>query len=312
MRVLLVIVLASALPCMTNAEERFYQIMGADGRMQVIRESVADDSSEAQSSGALPLKQSSAASEPKDQDRAQAKDNPPRKLTEVYAPYDGEEYVDSDAMDAAHENPDNGAKKNFYVIPDGIGRRVEGMSDEVQQASAPDDALSAKRYVDLRHSTMSRDIAQIQGLQSGCLLETEKKRAKLLPAGELGDVIFDRKLANYVRPGEVVQLYRLEKPGLGSATVKSYAMKDDEPAFALPWLAFADKNGCVSRIDDAYFQRFYPADRYKRAMLQASLLMHVEDAFVLVVMPDARKESTSNRLEYRVSSIGRVSLKWQY
>jgi hypothetical protein len=310
MRALLLIALVSALPCMTNAEERFYQIMGADGRMQVIREPVPDKSSV--DASASPLQPSSASSDIKGQAMEPTPQNQSKKLIEVYAPYDGEDYVDSDAMDAVHEGADNGAKKHFYVIPDGIGQRVEGMSDEVPQAFVPDDALPAQRYVDLKQATTSRDISQIQGLESGCLLAADKENAKILQVGKLGDVVFDRRLANYVRPGEVVQLYRLEKPGLGSATIKSYAMKDNEPAFALPLLAFADKNGCVSRIDDAYFQRFYPADRYKRAMLEARLLVHVDDAFVLVIMPDGSEDRAENGLEYRVSSIGRVSLKWQY
>lgn len=307
MRTSRAMILIAFLPCLVSAEERFYQVMGADGRMQLIHDAAPANSATPQADKA-PV-DAGVVVDGKSEVLGK-KSKPSNKLLDVYAPYDSEKYVDSDAMDEAHESAGNGARQHFYVIPDGVGQRIEGMTEEAPVAPVATVSEDA-HFVDLRQSHTPRAISEVRGLQSGCLLEQNKIKAKPLAEGQLGDLVFDKRLANHVQSGEIVELYRLDTPGLRSATIKSYAMTDDEPAFVLPLVAFADKNGCVSRVDDAYFQRYRSASRYKHAMLEATLVLHVDDVYVLVVMPGERKNSAGAKLEYRVSSIGRVSLKWQ-
>lgn len=298
-----------------KAEERFYQFIDASGRIQTIRQDVPQDAAEkdersASGAGSAPVptpeKQFAPAAMP-----MPAKAKSTQKSEPPYAAYDGDEYLDSEVMDDSHAMSAP-ARKRFYVVNDGVGQRVENMDGAAEGFAVPAVAASDEvDYIELRDEYMQPSDVKISDVESGCLSSAQVKSAKALELGKLADLVFDKQLANYVKAGHLAETYRIEGRGFRSVSLRSYARTDIDPAFAMPLIAFASEKGCITRIADGYFQRYFPATKSKHAMLEASLVLHSDDVYVLLVMPVMHKGRAGFKPQYGISSLGRVSIKWQ-
>jgi hypothetical protein len=292
--------------CTADAEERFYQVIDATGRMQVIRAPAAQKPVESISSSAaevaLPAPAGEALSEHQEKTQPSASQAP-------YAAYDGDEFVDSDALDSAHEQP---GKNKFYVVNDPAGTRIQSMSEGEGASAAPvRNALPAREYVALKDGSVVVTEPVLLDEGKACLTDKQIQQSEELLAGRMDDVVFDRKLSGFLPASGLVQLYRVSGEGFGSLRVRSYARKDVDPDFVVPRLGFADARGCVTRVTDLYFQRYYAATKSKHPMLEADIVLHVDEAYLFLLTPSAPVKEAQPRPEYRLGSLGRVSVKWQ-
>lgn len=308
-RVLLMVLFSSASTAI--AEERFYQVMDASGRMQVIREPTSPSSEKVEAV---------TASSPKlvDQNlvpvRSELQTQPSAKAKSVLAPYasyDGDEYVDSEAMDNSHQTQRE--KQRFFIMSDGAGQRIENMSGGYEQASASPSQSSVLQdeFLSLRVSYTQLPLTLARVMPNGCLSGQQIEGARALGSSRLSDVVFDKQLMNFVAPGQAIQVYRVSSEGARTISFRSYSRTDVEPAFAVPFVAFADGKGCINRIVDGYFQRFYPETKSRHPLLEGELVMHADDAYVMLIMPMSEVGGRNYKPEYRISSLGRISIKWQ-
>lgn len=304
------------------AEERFYQVIDASGRLQVIKGDVLEDKRDARPElsgssgtaavkpGALPEPGGDAKSPASATGSSSEKGEVKAPVKAPYAAYDGGEFVDSEQMDVSHQQQ---GRDKFYVVSDSAGTRYERIS-EGDGAVSPlpsSDVTSERAYIELKNDY--RLLQDISAVNSGslCFSEKQVKNGEELQAGKSRDVAFTKGVRGFVRPLAAVQLYRVVGEGFGSLHVRSYAAKDIEPEFVKPLLGFADASGCLTRVVDGYFQRYYEPTVSKHSMLEANLALHAEDAFVILIMPEELKNERGDGYEYRVGSLGRISVKWQ-
>lgn len=296
------------------AEERFYQVIDASGRMQLIREGIdekaveksAEEKSDSPRSRATDVSPSVSAE--KFDETAPAPALVKASPSSPYAVYESDEYIDSEVMDESHRSND---KKRFVILSDGVGQRIENMSGTNEAFSAPLSTAISENYVALKNTYVPLPIVSAKDIRGGCLSEPQMNAAQLLPVGRISDIVFDKRLANYIAAGELVQTYRIRGHGARTVFLRSYAKTDLEPSFIVPLLAFADAKGCIDRVADSYFQRFYPETKSRHPLLEASLVMHSEDTYLLFIMPGGLINTVTDSPEYRISSVGRVSIKWQ-
>ncbi|MGH8493487.1 MAG: hypothetical protein ACRERR_10345 [Moraxellaceae bacterium] len=298
-----------------DAEERFYQVIDASGRVQTLREPAALAAPVNKAPPSPEIKKPSETAAKKSSQK-EADKSKTLKVDDVapYAAYDGDEYLDSEVMDDSHGMTKGQSKKKFYLVNDGVGQRVESMDGdavEAQSSAASLSMMGAAEYVGLRDSYTQLSAENVSDIKSGCLSEKQLGDAVTLVADERADVVFDKQLTNYVKAGQLVEIYRIGAGGVRTVSFRSYAKTDIDQSFIVPVVAFADASGCVKRVADGYFQRYYPATSTKHAMIEASLVLHSDDVYVLLVMPGTSDKRLAFRPEYRVSSVGRVSIKWR-
>ncbi|MDQ8036254.1 MAG: hypothetical protein REI12_02455 [Pedobacter sp.] len=300
--ILLIVVASHA-----EAEERFYQVIDAGGRVQVIREEVVA------SPAVAPAKKAADSPVPPSRTAVEKVQVPPsvsdKKPGAPYAAYDGGEYVDSEAMDESHQT--NNERQRFVILNDGVGQRIENMDGSNQAFSSPSIEQKVEEGVQLKNTYLQLPVTQVQGMTNGCMSPVQRQQARSLASGRLTDVVFDRALSNFVTTGQLVEAYRINDVGVRTISLHSYSRTDFEPAFVVPFIAFADSKGCINRIVDGYFQRFYPETKSRHPLLEASLLMHSGDEYLLLIMPERAINTGNYQPEYRISSLGRVSIKWQ-
>ena len=303
---LYLLALLTVVPMLANAEERFYQVMDANGRMQTVRQP-ADETDKKEG-----RKNSEAGSDQvvKKTKSGQKKEVPaPGSVLPAYAPYDGDSYLDSEVMDASHQKSD---RKNFFILNDGVGQRIES-TDGLQETgvAVPQVTDNVRDYIELQDISLRRPVSRAVNVKNGCLSRAQLAQSADLQASQLADVLFDGKVLNYVRSGQLLKTYQIAGVGIKTLTLRSYARTDDAPDFVMPLIGFADEKGCITRIEDGYFQRFYRATKSKHAMLEAGLILHADDAYVLVIVPSGKDVQDELKTKYRVSSLGRVSIKWK-
>lgn len=301
--------------CSATAEDRFYQVIDATGHVQVIREASpqrpAKNTAAQSRSAALdaPPTSKAAASAPDAVIAVGPEQMQSPPVEAPYAAYNGEEFVDSEALDSAHEKP---GKDKFYVMNDPAGTRIQSMSDgEGMAISSAHGELSTREYIALKDGSVVMTGPMLLHDEKGCFTEKQMRQGEELLAGHADDVIFDRKLPRFLPPNGLVQLYRVTGEGFGSLKVRSYARKDVDPDFVVPRLGFADSQGCITRVTDFYFQRYYSATKSKHPMLEADLVLHANEAYLFLLTPSGPVHEDQARPEYRLGSLGRVSVKWQ-
>lgn len=291
------------------AEERFYQVMDANGRIQTIREPVRSDEKSKQNDKAVVDSATMSSSQSQKQSAASPDAAVVEPSNAPYAAYDSDEYLDSGALDASHSKNN---KKHFYIVNDGAGQRIENMDGEAEEGRPTSAAIGADaEYVELRDNYMVLPNASALDVAAGCLSEQQLGEAVVLSAGRLADVVFDKQLMSFVTPGQLMRTYHIDGQGLRTVLLRSYAKTDDDAAFVMPLVAFADAKGCILRVTNGYFQRYYPATKSKHSMLEANLVLHSDDVYIMIIMPMKHDEKSGIRPEYRISSLGRVSIKWQ-
>lgn len=301
-----------------QAEQRFYQVIDPDGHIRIIKqqdEPPADSKvpiSAAPVAGAGEAGSSASPSMPSTKPLdASAKPMKP-------ALYDGDNYMDSEALEGSGFNPEQ--KKHFFIINDGAGSRIEDRSPDSEGLPVTRDASSDAEEQEKGYplpDEYAEDVlpanldGRIAGLKNGCFSADARKKATQLAQGRYSSLLIDRRSLMFAGPAGVLQGYKLAGLGIRNLSVVSYAKKEDAPTYSRPLIAFSDANGCGVRVVESYFQMQYPATKTRHAMLQGKITIHADDAYVFVVAPDGagRAHPLSNR--YTLSEYGQISLKWQ-
>lgn len=315
----LVILLAMMAPAV--AEDRFYPIMGPDGRLQMIRSMPQSQASTAAAgpsaatpgvaaSGSAPA--SAVASESAPASAVAPASAPTVGDAELpaFAPYDSEHYADSEVLEQAAD-PDAG-KKRFYSIDDGMGPRLNEFADDRDETGAPPVMVaapvpeepfypvpSARRELDAAGATQ-----RFPGLPA-CMPADSLESLQSVEPGLPATLVMDKGTYKFLDASRVVEAYHVAGAGLRTLVSRSYSRKDKKPAFAHPHLAFLAENGCVTRVVSGYYERLYPATSKRHSMLRADLTVHTEEAYVLVLAPRGSEEIASF-LPYGYSSYGQL------
>lgn len=304
-------------------EERFYPIVGPDGRMELIRSdakpaakteaagkqaTTGRPASETVAAPAKPVAEESpvaaaAADTAGDSPAAAVKPQVP------HAAYDSDEYVDSEVVEAAAAPGD---KKRFYLIDDGLGARVsEGAGGEegdfVPPSAAPV-AVETDKWLPLVASRRTwtpdeaaRDMPWLPACSPKSLLEAAVPLVGGEPAGQ---VVAAPDYA-FLPPSRVLGAYRMSGAGPRTLVMRSYARKDRQPAFLHPRLAFLDGKGCLTRVAHGYFERIYSATDRRHAYLRADLVVHTGEEWLLLLAPTDNDKAAA-ALPWRESGFGQL------
>lgn len=302
-RASLVLVLALSAPA-AMAEERFYPIMGPDGRVQMIR---SETPAKVSPSAAPAVKEPAAAEAPavappsRDAPAITAPDGsavapgpaggaaPAVELP--HAAYDSDEYVDSEAMEAANK-PAAAGRKRFYMVRDGMGEYLSEPEADTAEPAAPapvrPSAEAGVRWEALTATGViwtPAEAAVAMPWLPACLEARDRAQWPTLLAGEGQDAVVDRPDLALIGRQRVHSGWRLEGEGPRTLLVNSYASSQRKPAFLDPRLAFLDGRGCVTRIVQGWFDRRYAANDRRHAFLRADLVVHSEEEAVLLLLP---------------------------
>ncbi|HEX4869157.1 MAG TPA: hypothetical protein VFV15_00325 [Moraxellaceae bacterium] len=295
------------------AEERFYPIIGPDGSIRVIHSGAPaprGDESRPATPGQAPA--AATAAPAGTGERAQPVASPAAQP--AFAPYDSEEYADSEALEQAVKADAN--RKRFYLIQDGMGQqRLDegGGNDESLLAPAPVAAAPVsgprERFQELQ--AQRRELDPAAGLARhpalpACQPAERLRDAKVLVAAEPLGLVVDTRTYTFLDEAGVVAAYEVAGQGLRTVALRSYSRKDKNPAFVHPDLAFLDGRGCVTRVVSGYFERLYAATDRRHPMLSAELAVHAEEAYLLVLAPVRKGEAPA--LPFAEARTGQLKL----
>lgn len=303
-----------------QAEQRFYQVVDPDGHIRIIKQpdEPSSDSKPVMSSAPssvsadkTPAAPDAAAPSPQKPQDASAKPMKP-------ALYDGDSYMDSEALEGSGFNPEQ--KKHFFIINDGAGSRIEDRSADTEGQPATSDASvrveeQEKGYPlpdEYAEDVLPANLdGRIAGLKNGCFTADTRKHADLLAQGRYSSLLIDRRTLSFAGASGVLQGYKLTGLGIRNLTVVSYAKKEDAPVYSRPLIVFSNADGCAIRVVESYFQMQYPATKTRHAMLQGKITIHADDAYVFIVAPEAARKAQPLSNRYTLSEYGQISLKWQ-
>lgn len=292
------------------AEQRFYQVIDAQGRMQTIMapesKPKAEKPAESQSGSDASATEgkadtdvpATAVSVPEnkavDETRPSGKVTPAAAATQAMPTTD--EYVDSELLESTNFNPTN--KKRFYVVNDGMGSRVEESESQVTGTDGNEPTFFSAGPVepftpvgmDLIETADEQLLKSLINAESFCLGEKELTGASTLSRKSSFPVIIDRKTRQFLGAGGVVRVLRVSGDGLRKLAVSSYSKTERKPGFVIPVLAMTNEKGCVIRaVPDGYFERRYVATKTRHERLEGSIIMMSAERFLLVVLPDPKQ-----------------------
>lgn len=325
------LLLASAAACAV-AEQRFYQVIDAQGRMQTIlapeNKPAADTSApvieaevtERQSEGVMPEDQPE--NDNKETPAAPLVEHPQEAqspgITDAAPPEASgpdEDYIDSEELERSNFNPTR--KKRFYLLNDGMGSRVEESDGQLSGAIEngpelfPQHTEAPFRVFDASSAEIT-DAVALKALfkdQSVCLDNKGLQKATALGRGIPQSVPIDRKTWGFVGAGGVVEIFKVGGEGLRKLTLHSYAKSDKKPAFVMPVIALADDKGCIVRaLANEYFEMWYAATKTRHHRLEGSLIMASAERFVIVLLP--RQENVRNEAGFPLTDDGMFAVKW--
>lgn len=287
-------------------EEKFYPVIGTDGRVQVIT-APADKEKEAKVRKA---KQKKTSAEPV----AESLPSDGRKAApsaRAGAAYNSDEYVDSEILD----NQDSGKleKKRFYIIPDELGTQVnqDGMAFTPTDESSPvfdDRPVEDKfRSIDELPEVLKGDLAvsALPGLPQ-CLGKDDFLKVKDMQVGEPESLLIDKAIYGFLKSPGVVAIYRLPGEGLRTVVASSFSRTDRKPGFVHPYLAFFDGQGCLTRVISNFYESLYPANQRRHPMLRANLALHAEETYMVVLVPKETQTKLVASLPYQYSRFGQL------
>lgn len=305
-----------------GAGERFYPVIGPDGKIQQVRSESEDDAdadpvsakkkaTAAPSRGAAPAAAApgSAGVAAAPGDGRAAAEPEAGKPSVPHAPYDSEQYVDSEAVDAAAASP--ASQQRFYMIDEGSGPRIsemeagEGAGVDAPVVTAPMqqepyESLPAA-FTEVEAAAAAREFPELPA----CVAAADLEQAPVLVAGTPGTLLVNRAAYMFLAPSRVLATYRVEGDGPRTIVARSYSRKDRPPAFVHPRLAFLGKDGCLKRVLHGYFERRYQRTDRRHAMLRGDLLMHAQEAWLLVLAP-REDDKTTGELPFLESGHGQL------
>lgn len=304
-----------------GAGERFYPVIGPDGTIQQVRSESGDDADpdagKKETATAAPAREAAPAAAASGSTGAAAAPRGGRGVVEPeagkpslpHAPYDSEQYVDSEAVDAAAASP--ASQQRFYMIDEGGGTRISEMEAEegagvdapvlnapVQEE--PYESLPAA-FTEVEAEAAAREFPELPA----CVAADDLEQAPSLVAGTPGTLLVNRAAYMFLAPSRVLATYRVEGDGPRTIVARSYSRKDRQPAFVHPRLAFLGKDGCLTRVLHGYFERRYQRTDRRHAMLRGDLLMHSQEAWLLVLAP-REGDKTTGELPFLESGHGQL------
>lgn len=289
------------------AEQRFYQVIDAQGRMQTLMapekmpeaekpvESQVKPDAEPGTDDDVPATAGSG-SEKEAAGEARPSVTAAPAAAAVRATPAPDEYVDSELLERTNFNPTN--KKRFYVVNDGMGSRVEESESQLNGTDEKAPAFFSADPVEpftpvgmeLIETVDEQVLKTLIKAHSFCLSEKELASASTLSRKSSFPVIIDRKTRQFLGAGGVVRVLRVSGDGLRKIGVSSYSKTERKPGFVIPVLAVANEKGCVIRaVPDGYFERRYVATKTRHERLEGSIIMMSAERFLLVVLPDPKQ-----------------------
>lgn len=328
-----VVVLGLVAAAPAIAEQRFYQVMDAQGHIQTVV--LPEKSEEAKSENDKPkegtapdLAPHEASGTPQDGRAAREGSAFPAvsgKARESAGASEEQEYLDSEELERSGFNREK--KKRFYLLNDGVGGRIEESAgpeggDSPNSSSMFMTTAAPLEYFKVLKSSPSELHSQddLQGVfkigfkggsKTGllCLDSKELKRSRVLSSDISDEVLINRKTWHFLGEGGVVSVFSVAGEGLRSISVQSMSHSDRNPAFAEPYFAYADANGCITRITTGgYFEHWLAATNARHPLLQGHLTMLSGDKYLLVVLPVSSRVSSS---DFPPSPDGVLAVKWQ-
>lgn len=322
--VVLALGLMSAAPAF--AEQRFYQFMDAQGRIQTVT---------------LPDETDPVVKKSEQQPEAAKSDSPaapvdaparPETSVEAAATADVEtsteesrEYMDSEELERSNFNPEK--KKRFYLLNDGIGNRIEE-SGEAEGGNNPDARpmfmppeetpeyfkvlQAAPVDVQAPEALLSLFAGMIHKSPDGkplCLGKASRKNVQVLSKDVSASVMIDSKTRYFLGSTGVVSVFSVAGEGLRDIRIRSISNSDRKPAFVEPVIAYANEAGCVIRATtNGYFEHWLPATNSRHPLLEGRLTMLSGERFLLVVLPGGR--TTPSTSDFPSSTDGVLAVKW--
>lgn len=281
-RALGVLVLLAALPA--GAGERFYPVMGPDGRMQMIRSEAPEPAPAASPSTA----DSTTGSAPGPARTADAGvDAAPAAAG--FAPYDSDAYADSESVEAAVARESAG-KSRFYVIDDGMGSRLTEAPEDAGVLLPPAWPVLPAQETELSYP-LPAALADLDGAAArqrfpglpACLSKERLGRMPAVASGQPATLVLNKGIYLFLDDSRLVEGYRVGGEGPRTLVLRSFSRTDRNPAFAHPHLAFLDAGGCLTRVVTGYYDRLYPSTDDRHSMLRGDVLVHTEEAWMLVL-----------------------------
>lgn len=305
----LLICLPLLLSSLSHAEQRFYQLVDPDGRVRIIKAPVESiKSGQGESSPAGTKSPDAVSGSASGADGAPQKKAPP----ENFAPYNGDEYLDSERLESSGFNPEQ--KSNFYIINDGLGARVEHGPESSTDAMVlmPSEPVLTEKGVsfpsEMEEIGESDDIRALLASKTLCVSSERLEKSKNFAKGRLYGVFLDKKAWRYQEPLGVLASYKFSADGMKTLTLRSYAKNEKDPEFAAPLLALADSSGCIRRIVTGYFQSRFEATKAKHSMLEGEVTIHADEPYLFVISTENYHPASTS---YKRSQYGQLSIKWQ-
>lgn len=326
-RALGLVVLLAAAPA---AAERFYPVMGPDGRIQMIRspEAAAETSPPATEPGAADTATAadSAVSQrpaavvlPAPSGAGEAAPAPAESVNAgaapLFAPYDSDEYADSEAVEQALDREAAG-KKRFYVINDGLGANLTESDPAAGQGGLAPVLPESLPSLDVEPSypvpALLQELPAAQARERfpalpACLERPRLDTARLIAGGLPASLVLHRATYTFLDESRLVELYRIAGEGPRTLVLRSYSRTDRNPIFAQPHVGFLDGNGCLTRVVVGYYDELYPRTDSRHAMLRAELMVHSDEAYALVLASRGASE-IATALPYGYSPYGQLKL----
>lgn len=314
------------------AEQRFYQVMGADGHLQTIMmpdEPAPAKKAESDSGVAAPAESATSTpvpaapvlpARPPGSPAVVAPQPPsapaPARSTASDTSGDSsdEEFIDSERLEREGFNIEK--KKRFFLLNDGMGSRVEEvqdglLTDSVNTSVAPppldEQGLVARWSNDPVELVSSSDLLSLRKGKPLCLSRKELSGAERVGRSAMRALQVNSRTWQFLGEGDVLKLFAVEGQGLKKLSLISYSRKEKAPAFFMPVIAVADEKGCISRaVTAGYFDRWIGATKTRQHSVQGSFIMLSGDAYVLVLLPDRQPPATS----FPLSPLGEVAIHW--
>lgn len=319
------------------AEQKFYQVMGADGQMQTIMMPDEPAPANAAKTAKAVKKTEPASSAVEPAELATPVPVPAAPVLPASAPVavpqppsasvpsgaaasgaSGEgtdaEFIDSERLEREGFNLEK--KKRFFLLNDGMGSRVEEvqdglLTDRVNTPVAPppleEEGLVARWSNDPVELVNPSALHAVRSGKSLCLSPKELSGAEQVGRGSIRAVQVNARAWQFLGQGGVLKLFAVEGKGLKKLSLTSYSRKEKNPAFFMPVIAVADEKGCISRaVTAGYFERWIGATKTRQHSVQGSFIMLSGDVYVVLLLPEKQPPATS----FPLSPFGEVAIHW--
>lgn len=325
--IVLALGLMSAAPAF--AEQRFYQVMDAQGRIQtvIMPDEPEPEPAKKKSEQIETMKSESPTVPVEAPDRPETTEEhaAPEAETSSNAPLESQEYMDSEELERSNFNPEK--KKRFYLLNDGIGNRIEE-SGEAEGGNQPDARpmfmppeetpeyfkvfQAAPVDVQAPEALLSLFAGMIRKSPDGkplCLGKASRRNVQALSKEVSASVVIDSKTRYFLGNSGVVSVFSVAGEGLRDIRIRSISNSDRKPAFIEPVIAYANEAGCVVRAtSNGYFEHWLSATNSRHPLLEGRLTMLSGERFLLVVLPGGR--TTPPASDFPSSTDGVLAVKW--